>query len=105
LGDTEVDPLEKVARGGAGFFACPVNGGNPFRYGDVPLVRALGESWIEHLTTNCRGALPDTSLSHQGYTVFYGRISTIVPFGANLAISSISSFVTAIHPFVQSISA
>ena len=37
-----------------------------------------------------------------GYTVFYGRISTIVPFGANLAISSISSFVTAIHPFVQS---
>jgi hypothetical protein len=37
-----------------------------------------------------------------GYTVFYGRISTIVPFGANLLISSISSSVTAIHPFVQS---
>ena len=35
-------------------------------------------------------------------TVFYGRISTIVPFGANLLISSISSSVTAIHPFVQS---
>jgi len=39
-----------------------------------------------------------------GYTVFYGRISTIVPFGANLLISSISSSVTAIHPFVQSTS-
>lgn len=38
------------------------------------------------------------------YTSSYGLISTIVPFGANLAISSISSSVTAIHPFVQSTS-
>ena len=37
-----------------------------------------------------------------GYTVIYGRISIIVPIGANLLISSISSSVTAIHPFVQS---
>lgn len=37
--------------------------------------------------------------------IFYGLISTIVPFGASLAISSISSSDTAIHPFVQSISA
>ena len=35
---------------------------------------------------------------------FYGLISTIVPFGANLSISSISSSVTAIHPLVQSTS-
>src|SRR4030042_6258838 len=38
------------------------------------------------------------------YAAFYGLISTIVPFGANLSISSISSSVTAIHPFVQSTS-
>jgi hypothetical protein len=37
-----------------------------------------------------------------GYAVFYGRISTTVPFGTNLSISSISLFVTAIQPFVQS---
>lgn len=34
---------------------------------------------------------------------FYGRISTTVPFGATFSISSISSSVTAMHPFVQSI--
>ena len=34
--------------------------------------------------------------------LFYGLISTIVPFGANLSISSISWSVTAIHPCVQS---
>lgn len=35
----------------------------------------------------------------------HGLISTVVPFGATLPISSISSSVTAIHPCVQSISA
>jgi hypothetical protein len=34
----------------------------------------------------------------------HGLISTSVPFGANLSISSISSSVTAIHPCVQSTS-
>jgi len=61
--------------------------------GHVPLLAAESEK---------RNFLSGRSDLGIGYTVFYGRISTIVPFGANLSISSISWSVTAIHPFVQS---
>ena len=94
-------------------------------------IQAMGRNWMKASLPRVRFLpLPRQALGFRGYyqssrsfsgngstsslptrrrcaqlppsTVFYGRISTIVPFGANLLISSISSSVTAIHPFVQS---
>lgn len=54
------NPLQTTAIFGVkkGFRGSPVDSGNPFRYYDFSLVRALSGSWIEHLTANGRGTLP-----------------------------------------------